>query len=233
MGTGQDKSRKAAGRTGACALAASFAALAFLALSAAAPALAGSTREAADFLRANASAPPENNIVSICHAYGCTRVTRVRISSAELGRLKAIMAPGRAGAEAERRAVARAVAHLEKIVGKATGTGADRDYRDLGSGGDPTQMDCIDEASNTTSYLLLLDQNKLLRHHDIAHPVSKGFLINFVYPHFTAVLAEKSGGARYAVDSWVFTNGEKPIVTPLDTWYATKSESFYRSRKGT
>jgi hypothetical protein len=231
MGTGHHRGNRAAAAGGAYALAALLG-IALLALSGATPALAGSMRDPADFLRANASAPPENNTVSVCHAYGCTRVTRVRFSPGEVARLKSIMAAGKDSAEAERRAVAVAVGYLEQLVGEVTGTSADRDYRDLGSGGDPTQMDCIDEASNTTSYLLLLRQNGLLRHHSIAHPVSKGFLINFVYPHFTAVLVEKGSGARYAVDSWVFTNGEKPIVTPLDTWYETKSETFYRRRKG-
>lgn len=232
MGTGCNAGRKAVARGSVGALAAGLFALALLAISAAAPALAGSGRDPADFLRANASAPPENNTVSVCHGYGCTRVTRVHFSTAEISQIKSIMAAGKASPEAERRAVANAVAYLEQRVGPVTGTSSDRDYRDLGSGGDPSQMDCIDEASNTTSYLLLLRQNGLLRHHSIAHPVSKGFLINFVYPHFTAVLVENSGGARFAVDSWVFTNGEKPIVTPLDTWYETKSETFYRRRKG-
>ncbi|HXK53875.1 MAG TPA: hypothetical protein PK405_04250 [Hyphomicrobiales bacterium] len=198
----------------------------------AAPGQAGDQRDPVDFLRSNAAEPPANGYLSICHAYGCTRVTRVRLSDAETGRLKTLMAGGKADAAGERAAVASAIAYLEQLVGPRTGTTTDRDYRDLASGGDPTQMDCIDEASNTTSYLILLRQLGLLRHHEIAYPASKGFLINFVYPHFTAVLVEKGSGTSYAVDSWVFTNGEKPIIAPLDAWYETKSATFYQRRKG-
>ena len=93
-------------------------------------------------------------------------------------------------------------------------------------------MDCIDEAANSTSYLMVLDGLGLLRHHTIAYPASKGYLINFVYPHNTAVLIENATGERYAVDSWVFTNGEPPLIVPLKSWYGTRSKTFYRQRHG-
>ncbi|MDP2621151.1 MAG: hypothetical protein Q8P46_13440 [Hyphomicrobiales bacterium] len=189
-------------------------------------------RDPRDYLRRNGGAPPENGAITICHAYGCGRTTRIRLDDADLAMIRRMMAPGAASAEAERVAVAYVIAAMETKVGAMTGTSADRDYRDLASGGDPTQMDCIDEAANSTSYLLLLDQLGLLRHHGVAYPASKGFLIDFVYPHNTAVLAERATGRRYAVDSWVFRNGEKPIVVPLETWYATRSASFYRQRHG-
>lgn len=194
------------------------------------PAAAEDRRDPRSFLFGLSTVPPEDGVVSVCHAYGCTRVTRVRLSAGDTARMKAIMS--RAGtAQAERAAVARVIAGLEKKVGAITGTSADRDYRDLGSGGDPTQMDCLDEAANSTSYLLVLAEMGLLRHHEVAHPVTKGHLFDFIYPHTTAVLVEKKTGHRFAVDSWVFTNGEPPIVTPLDTWFATKSEAFFRARK--
>lgn len=201
-----------------------------LALAWAGAADARDLRDPRDFLRANATVPPESGVVSVCHAYGCTRITRVRLGAAEIGRLRAIMSVGRLSAQTERQAFARAVSYLEDVTAPVAGTAADRDYRDLGSGGDPSQMDCIDEAANTTSYLLLLQDLGLIRHHVIAHPVTKGVLIDFTYPHTTAVIVERETGARYAVDSWVFTNGEPPIIVPLDTWYDTKSETFYRQR---
>jgi hypothetical protein len=189
-------------------------------------------RDPRHFLRDNGSVPPKNGYVTVCHAYGCTRITRVGIGDADLATIKRLMAPGAASPGAERAAIARMIAAMEDKVGAITGTSADRDYRDFASGGDPKQMDCIDEAANSTSYLLLLDQLGLLRHHKVAHPVSKGFLLDFVYPHNTAVLIEKQTGTRYAVDSWVFKNGEPPIIVPLQTWYDTKSADFYRQRHG-
>ena len=203
-----------------------------LLLSAAVGAAAQELRDPRDFLLSNGGVPPENGVITICHAYGCERLTRVRLDHADLAMIKRLMAPGSASPQAEREAVALVIAAMENKVGALTGTSADRDYRDLLSGGDPTQMDCIDEAANSTSYLLLLDELGLLRHHDIAYPVSKGFLIDFVYPHNAAVLVEKRTGERYAVDSWVFKNGEPPIVVPLETWYDTSSATFYTQRHG-
>ena len=37
----------------------------------------------------------------------------------------------------------------------------------LAGNGDPTQMDCVDIATNLTSYLLVLERHKLLRHHSV------------------------------------------------------------------
>ena len=189
-------------------------------------------RDPRDFLHKNGGAPPDNGYITVCHAYGCERVTRVGLEEADFAMIERLMAPGAASAQAEREGIARVIAAMEVKVGAITGTSADRDYRDLLSGGDPTQMDCIDEAANSTSYLLLLDGLGLLRHHTVAYPASKGFLLDFVYPHNTAVLVERASGVPYAVDSWVFRNGEPPIVVPLKTWYDTKSESFYRARHG-
>ena len=227
-GAGGNDSMKFAQR-GKALVAAAGAALLLLAPGSAA---ADDVRDPRNFLLDNGGAPPENGYVTVCHAYGCGRITRVRIGDADLAMIRRQMASGAISAAAERAAVARVVAEMEDKVGAITGTSADRDYRDFASGGDPTQMDCIDEAANSTSYLLLLDGLGLLRHHKIAHPVSKGFLLDFVYPHNTAVLVEKATGTRYAVDSWVFKNGEPPIIVPLETWYRTKSASFYRKRHG-
>lgn len=189
-------------------------------------------RDPRDYLREHGSQPPKDGYITICHAYGCRWITRIKIGDADIAMMKRLMAPGIESPAAERAAVARVIAAMEQKVGKITGTSADRGYRDFASGGDPTQMDCIDEAANSTSYLLVLDGLGLLHHHTVAHPVSKGFLLDFVYPHNTAVLVEKESGTEYAVDSWVFKNGEQPIIVPLKTWYHTKSASFYRQRHG-
>jgi hypothetical protein len=54
----------------------------------------------------------------------------------------------------ERRAIAYAIALIEKKVGNRLGI-KDRAGMEFGSTGDPTQQDCVDEATNTTSYLLM------------------------------------------------------------------------------
>ena len=68
----------------------------------------------------------------------------------------------------------------------------DRPGMDFTASGDPTQQDCVDEATNTTSYLLILERNGLLKHHTVGTPFSKENLLRGVagWPHWTAVLKE-------------------------------------------
>lgn len=172
--------------------------------------------------------PPNGTTVTVCSGYGCTYKSRVTLSSADLGHLQKIMGKGEAGAEAERAALAEAIAWLETRVGEVTGLSADRDHRDLMSGGDRTQADCIDEAANTTSYLLLLHTYAMLQHHNVRHPTSKGILINGVYPHATALIEERKTDTIWAVDSWIYANGEPPVIVPLDVWRKTGTEELKR-----
>jgi len=93
--------------------------------------------------------------------------------------------------------------------------------------GDPTQQDCVDEATNTTSYLMFLQSRGLLKHHTVDAPMAKGNLLRGTlrgtpvayWPHWTAVLKENDDGQRYAVDSWIYENGENPAVVKIEDWY--------------
>lgn len=162
--------------------------------------------------------PPQNNVVTVCHAYECRMRTRVALNGTDIGKLRAIMAEGADTAEAERRAAARAIAWLEIRVAPQVGTARDRGHDDFASANDPSQTDCIDEATNGTSYLTILQQNGLLRHHTVGKPMTRGF-IHGQMMHSTAVLLEKDNGAAYAVDSWILPNGKPAIVVPLNDWY--------------
>jgi hypothetical protein len=93
--------------------------------------------------------------------------------------------------------------------------------------GDPTQEDCVDEATNTTSYLLELQSHGLLKYHTVQIPFSKGDLLKATlqgdpikyWPHWTAVIEETKSGQHYAVDSWIYANGENPAVVKVEDWY--------------
>lgn len=121
-----------------------------------------------------------------------------------------------ASAAAERVQIARAVAELERRVGALTGTSRDHGGT-FGYGGGEGEMDCIDEATNTTTYLRLLAGAGLLRWHTVAPRANRGGLIGFRWPHNTAAL-EEIGGEIWAVDSWFFDNGVAPVIVPLDQW---------------
>jgi hypothetical protein len=168
-------------------------------------------------------AAPVNNTVTVCHAYGCRMQTRFRFTDADIVELTALMSKTRKddSAAEERRAVAYAIGWIENRVGKAIGTDTDRPGMDFAASGDPTQQDCVDEATNTTSYLLVLHHNGLIRHHSVGTPFAKDQLWRGVsgWTHWTAVLEETASGQRWAVDSWIYANGENPAVVEVEKWY--------------
>ena len=167
--------------------------------------------------------PPRNNTVYVCHAYGCRMQTPFRFTDEDIAALGSVMANTRKAdsAHEERRAVAYAIAWMERRTGDVIGTSADRPGMDFTASGDPTQQDCVDEATNTTSYLLILERNGLLKHHSVGTPFSKENLLRGIagWPHWTAVLKETANGQRWAVDSWIYANGENPAIVEAEKWY--------------
>jgi hypothetical protein len=163
--------------------------------------------------------PPTTRLVVVCHDFGCAQRTPVGLSSGDLATLASLLAPGRASAEAERRAVAAAEAWFDRRVGPAAGT-THRVAHAHGLGGQGTvgQMDCIDTSRNSTSLLLILEQLHLLHHHKVEGPEARGFLLDGRGPHATAVLTDMHTGKQWAVDSWTHKYGEQPDILPLDVW---------------
>ena len=176
---------------------------------------------------------PRNNTVYVCHAYGCRMQTPFRFTDADIAQLKALMAKTRKAdtPHEERRAVAYAIGWMETRTGDVIGTSADRPGMDFAASGDPTQQDCVDEATNTTSYLLILERNGLLKHHTVGTPFSKENLLRGVagWPHWTAVLKENANGQRWAVDSWIYANGENPAIVEAEKWYISSLNQLPKS----
>lgn len=163
--------------------------------------------------------PPKGTTVTICHGYTCRFSTPYSFSEKELAQFRNLMQPATKSAAAERKAVAEVVAYAERRVGAKVGTSADTGKNTLDGVSDPTQTDCIDEATNTTSVLLVLAELGLLRHHTVRKPQIRGYMIDLRWPHWTAVLTEKETGTEWAVDSWFRDNGITPVVIPLEDWY--------------
>lgn len=173
---------------------------------------------------------PLGRSVTVCRAYGCKIQTKVRMSKKDVAAIKALMSKTKKAdtpAE-ERRAVAYAVGWIERRIGKQIGTDKDRPGMELSGSGDPTQQDCVDEATNSTSYLLFLKSEGLLKYHKVGTPFSKGNVLMGVkyWPHWTAVLTENSNGQRWAVDSWIYANGENPAVVQAEKWYISDLDNL-------
>lgn len=152
----------------------------------------------------------------ICSGYGCTYRTRVDVSAEMQRNLASIMAGGRASAEAERQAIARAVKYFEAQATRVIGV-ADKPKAAMGRGGILGQMDCIDESTNTHALLKLISSMGMMRHHRVERNASRGFFVDMRYPHATAVIRSMDGRS-WAVDSWYEPAGSLPDIMPLEEW---------------
>ena len=109
--------------------------------------------------------------------------------------------------EEERRAIAYAIGLMERQVGAAIGI---RDIAGMQwtASGDPTQEDCMDESTNTTSYLVVIQSNGLLRYHTVEGPLGEDNMLYGTmigrpvkyWPHYTATIRETKTGQRWAVE---------------------------------
>lgn len=162
--------------------------------------------------------PPTSGSIHVCHGFGCQYRTELALTAADRAALARMLAAGRASAAAERKAIGNAGAWFDRRMGPVAGTTghvarANREYMF-----DKGQMDCIDSSRNMTSLLLVLDELNLLRHHAVAEPVARGYLIDGRPPHVTAVLVEKATGSEWAVDSWTRAYGQAPEIMSLSLW---------------
>lgn len=161
--------------------------------------------------------PPEGQRVFVCHAYTCRMVTGVTFSDAEVDQIAGVLKAGAPDAETERAAISVAVQQFELIVGARIGTSGDLPGMQFGQGS-ADQMDCIDEATNTTSLLLVLQEKGYLRHHRVEEPAGRGFFFDGRYPHATAVLTDLGARKKWAINSWPRANAGAPVIQPLSEW---------------
>jgi hypothetical protein len=173
---------------------------------------------------------PQSSLPSRNSPSGCRRRHRSRFATASAVRteivfgsgdranLTALLTAGRASAAAERKAVAAAVAWFDRRVGPQAGTTGRIARAGFLTRTGPGQMDCIDTSRNITSLLLVLDQLRLMRHHEVDRPVARGLLLDGRGLHATAVLRETRSGRKWAIDNWTRNYGEPADVIPLEQW---------------
>ncbi|MAU40939.1 MAG: hypothetical protein CMF31_04885 [Kordiimonas sp.] len=159
----------------------------------------------------------------VCKGYGCTRYLRINMTAEEWQSVLAAFDPAPEDAAAERRALAVAVSRIEQIVGPKTNTENDAPGAQIVNLNTSGQMDCIDEAFNTTTYLNMLSRAGMLRWHRVGHPLRRGYVFDG-WPHNTATIHEKNsdndieGPGHYVVDSWFHGNGIAPEIVPASQW---------------
>lgn len=161
---------------------------------------------------------PTLDAFPICYKHTCAAVDTVSLNPKEWNGIKSIFKPGAESPEAERHLIKQAVAKLELIIGKKVNTLNDKGKNMDGMFvHDGYQMDCIDESSNTTTYLTLMQKDNLLKWHKVQSTKTRGFFI-FGMPHTTAVIKENQSNKIWAVDSWFHDNGVEPEILPISIW---------------
>jgi hypothetical protein len=166
-----------------------------------------------------ASKPPQGDSVTVCHAYGCKAQTSFTFTPSDLSELFVVMTtvPRDDGPREERRAIANAIGWMERRVAPAVGTATDRAGMDFSGSGDRSQQDCVDEATNTTSYLLVLNRHGLIRHHVVERPFAKDDFGKWT--HWAALIREKGSGELFAIDASASANGENLTVKSAASFY--------------
>jgi len=160
--------------------------------------------------------------IPVCHDFGCKRMATVALPGVEWQGVAWHFFPRAATPAAERAQIARALGWMEVLIGRRTPThkdlaldlpaGDSRAIRDLF----PGQLDCIDEAVNTATYLKLFALNGLLRHHTVVEAAYRRSIFN---QHWAAQIEEVNSGRRFTVDSWFRPNGYPPLVQRADEWH--------------
>ncbi len=154
--------------------------------------------------------------VRYCSGYSCHTIHSIGLEPYEWSAIEALFEGDVNSPAEERRRVSLAVGLYETFAGAKTGTTNDAPespilFKTTG------QLDCIDEATNTSMFLHLLDKEGLIKFHTVEKPAQRGFIIGRWF-HSTAVLVEKGGGDGYAIDSWFYKTGTPAEVVPLQTW---------------
>jgi hypothetical protein len=154
--------------------------------------------------------------LDICFGGGCAEIRHISINQQEWSQVLTIFASRTDDAALERKQIADAVGMMETIVGAKTGTSGDR-AGTFNNSKFPDQLDCNDEAINTTTFMHLMQYYGLIKLHEAEDMRTRSFFFNG-WPHTTAVMHEKATGERFAVDSWFYDNGIAATIVPFELW---------------
>jgi hypothetical protein len=161
--------------------------------------------------------PPTEASFPHCEGYGCPAYKNVELSKADWKRIEKAFGSKSKDAAQERGKIAQTIGEFERIVGPITGTDVDERGTFVATG--KGQLDCVDESTNTTIFLMLLKQKGMLSFHEINQPQVRWPIISGRgWMHQTAVIADKKTGEQFAVDSWFEDNGVNAWIVPLDSW---------------
>lgn len=158
---------------------------------------------------------PRGSRLIYCHGYGCTFRTIVPLGAADNEKLAEIFATWGGSAAEERNGIDHAVQWWERRAAPLLGGPPDIRGSDFAHSHMQGQTDCLDEATNSTTILIYLQENGYLRYHRVLRPESRGGLF---YAHATAVYEDITTKTPWIVDSWMRDAGDPNDVMPLAEW---------------
>ncbi|MBI1650688.1 hypothetical protein [Hyphomicrobium sulfonivorans] len=178
---------------------------------------------------------PEGNRVFVCSAYGCRTQTPFRFEPADIEEVRTVMAKGAASPAAEREVARKAIAMMGARADKAVGTDKDRPGDDMLGNGDPGQMDCVDVATNLTSYMMVMERHKLFKHHTIGPMFIKEDLRRGFdgWTHYAGTMIENGSGQKFAVDGWLLASGKPPEIVEVERWYIDNDDLLFGAKTTT
>ncbi len=140
------------------------------------------------------------------------------------------MSPARTKTPAdERAAIKTALAWMGNRADTAVGTAGDRPGDDMMGNGDPGQMDCVDVATNLTSYMLVMERHKMFRHHAVGSMYVKEDIRRGWdgWTHYAGVLIDNKSKQKYAVDGWLLASGKPPEIVEVERWYIDDKDLLF------
>ena len=158
--------------------------------------------------------------IPVCYDFGCKSGAVVDLPVDEWLEVEGWFSSAAPTPEHERQQIKQAIGWMEVLIGRHTPAHKDlafnlptrqEDLSDLF----PGQQDCIDEAVNTTTYMRLLEQKGLLRHHTVIEQAYRKALFD---QHWAGQIRETVSGERYVVDSWFQPNGYLPVIQNSLDW---------------
>jgi hypothetical protein len=162
----------------------------------------------------------------ICFNHGCSSQENIQVSLNSWNKIITLFDKVSTDLQ-ERQALRKAVSILEKEAAKYTPVGIDQAKNtNIDEHG---RQDCVDESTNTTHFLLLLETHNLLKWHKVGSRVYRThFLID---QHYAAQIIHLQSGERFVVDSWYLSNGELPFIQRYQRWRLKKSFSEIENPK--
>lgn len=154
----------------------------------------------------------------LCYNWSCATRETVRFTAADMARIEQLMDACPDDSIQNRLQRLRiGIWQMEELAEKYQpllvndqGTNeADREF--------PGRTDCIDNTTNTTTFLHILRDMGKIPGWSIAPPEARNLLL-ISGVHWTAVVSDRQDGGLWSVDSWYRPNGHLPFVMPLTDW---------------